>query len=205
MRAPHRDRRGPALAALCLALILICTPAAAEEATFRVLSDGTAYEASVQVTGSEHTFWTPGLMGERVPLQVEAIEVLGPSGPVEYQEAGRGVITFPEGNYTVTYRAPVRNNHLIAAFDAPYTITVALPEGFDIRNPLIGMTSPGGVISSGSNGTTDVTWESMRVAEVRFYSPEREILLGAFGTIWLAVAIVVLLPFLLSRWRSEDD
>jgi hypothetical protein len=203
MRAPHRDRRGPALAALCLALILICIPAAAEEATFRVLPDGTAYEASIQVTGSEHTFWTPGLMGERVPLQVEAIEVLGASGPVEFQDAGRGVITFPEGNYTVTYRAPVRNNHLIAAFDTPYAVTVSLPGEFDVRNPFIGMISSGGAISSGPNGTTEIAWDRISVAEVRFYSPDREILLNAFGTIWLAIAIVVLLPFVISRRRGE--
>lgn len=60
MRTSHRDRRGPALTALCLALILISAPAAAEEAVVRVLPGGTAYEASITVTGSEHAFWTPG-------------------------------------------------------------------------------------------------------------------------------------------------
>ena len=204
MRAPPRDRRGPALVALCLALILTCIPAAAEEATFRVLPGGTAYEASVQVTGTEHTFWTPGMMGERVPLQVEDLEVLGPSGPVEYQEAGRGVITFPEGNYTVTYQAPVRDNHFVVVFDTPYTVTVTLPEEFDVRNPLIGMVSSGGLISSGPNGTTEVAWEDVTVAEVRFYTPDREMLLGAFGTIWLAVALVLILPILISRRRGGE-
>lgn len=167
-----------------------------------MLSGGTACEASIQVTGSEHAFWTPGVMGERVPLQVEDLEVLGPSGPVEYQEASRGVITFPEGNYTVTYQIPVRDNHLVAAFDTPYAVTVTLPEGLDVRNPLIGMISPGGVVSSGPNGTTEITWDQITVAEVRFYTPDREILLTAFGTVWLAVALVLLLPFLLSRRRK---
>ena len=203
MRAPPRDRRGPALAALCLALILTCIPAAAEEATFRVLPGGTAYEASVQVTGTEHTFWTPGMMGERVPLQVEELKVLGPSGPVEYQEAGRGVITFPDGNYTVTYQAPVRDNHFVAAFNTPYAVTITLPEGFDVRNPLIGMISPGGVVSTGPNETTEIAWDQIAVAEVRFYTPDREILLTAFGTIWLVVALVLILPFLLSRRRKD--
>lgn len=203
MRAPHRDRRRPALATLCLALILICAPAAAEEATFRVLPGGTAYEASIVVTGSEHTLWSPGVLGERVPLQVEDLKVLGPDGPVEYQDAGRGVITFPEGNYTITYRAPVRDNYLVAALDKPYAITISLPEGFDVRNPLIGMISPGGTISSGPNGTTEVSWDQIAVAEVRFYSPEREILLITFGTIWLTIALVLLLPLVISSWRRE--
>ena len=203
MRAPPRDRRGPALVALCLALILTCIPAAAEEATFRVLPGGTAYEASVQVTGTEHTFWTPGMMGERVPLQVEELKVLGPSGPVEYQEAGRGVITFPDGNYTVTYQAPVRDNHFVAAFNTPYAVTITLPEGFDVRHPLIGKISPGGVVSTGPNETTEIAWDQIAVAEVRFYTPDREILLTAFGTIWLVVALVLILPFLLSRRRKD--
>ncbi len=204
MRASPRDRRGPALVALCLALILICAPAAAEEAVIRVLPGGTAYEASVQVTGSEHAFWTPGLMGERVPLQVEDLKVLGSSGPVEYRETGRGVIAFPEGNYTITYRAPVRDNHLVAAFDTPYAVTVALPEGVDVRNPLIGMVSPGGAVSSGPNGTTEIAWDRTAVVEVRFYTPDREILLTTFGTIWLAIALVLILPLLISRRRGGE-
>ncbi|MDK2989334.1 DUF5803 family protein [Methanoculleus sp.] len=204
MRASHRDRRGPALAALCLALILICVPAAAEEAAIRVLPGGTAYEASVQVTGSEHAFWTPGLMGERIPLQVEDLKVLGPTGPVEYQETGGGGIAFPEGNYTITYRAPVRDNRLVVAFDTPYTVTVALPEGVDVRNPFIGMVSPGGAVSSGPNGTAEVTWDRIAVAEVRFYTPDREILLTTFGTIWLAIALVLILPLLISRKREGE-
>ena len=202
MRSPHRDRRGPAIVALCLALILICAPAAAAEAAFRVLPDSTAYEASVQVTGSEHAFWSPGLMGERVPLQVEEIKVLGPSGPIEYRDMGRGTITFPEGNYTITYRAPVRDNHFVAVFDEPYSVTLVLPEGLDVKNPLIGMVSPGGVTSPGPNGTTEVTWDQTAVVEVRFYTPEREILLTTFGIIWLAVALVLLLPLLISRKRG---
>jgi len=176
----------------------------AQEAAIRVLPGGTAYEASVVVSGSEHAFWTPGMMGERVPLQVEDLEVLGSAGPVEYRETGRGIITFPEGNYTITYRAPVRDNRLVAAFDAPYAVTVALPEGVDVRNPLIGMVSTGGAISSGPNGTTEISWDRVTVAEVRFYTPDREILLNTFGTIWLAVALVLILPLLISRRRGGE-
>lgn len=164
-----------------------------------MLPDGTAYEASITVTGSEHTFWTPGMLGERVPLQVEDVKVLGSAGPVEYREEGRGVITFPEGNYTITYRAPVRDNHLVVAFDTPYAVTVDLPGDFDVRNPLIGMASPGAVISTGPNGTTEIAWDQIRLVETRFYTPEREILLTTFGTVWLAVALVLILPIFISR------
>lgn len=204
MRTSHRDRRGPAFTALCLALILISAPAAAEEAVVRVLPGGTAYEASITVTGSEHAFWTPGMMGERTPLQVEDLEVVGSAGPVEYQEAGRGIITFPEGNYTITYRAPLRDNYLVTAFDTPYAVTVDLPRGLDVRNPLIGMVSPGGAISSGPNETTEIAWDRIRVVEVRFYTPDREIMLATFGTIWLSVALVLILPLLMSRRKDGE-
>ena len=202
MRTSSRDRRGHIIAALCLALILISAPAAAQEAVFRVLPDGTAYEASIEVSGDIYTLWTPGLLGERVPLRVEDLEVLGPTGAVEYREEGRGVITFPEGNYTISYRVPVRNNQLVAAFDTPYNVTVVLPQVFKVDNPLIGMVSTGGVVSPGPNETTEIAWDRAKVVEVRFYTPEREMLLTTFGTIWLAVALVLIFPFLFSRRRG---
>ncbi len=172
----------------------------AEEAIFQVLPGGTAYEASVRVTAGEYTFWSPGVLGERVPLQVEDIEVLGPEGPVEYRDRGRGAITFPEGNYTISYRAPLRDNHFVAAFDEPYSVKLILPPGLDVKNPLLGMVTRGAVTSPGPNGTLEIAWNQLKVVEVRFYTPEREILLTTFGTIWLSVAIILLLPFAVS-WR----
>ncbi len=203
MRIAPRDRRGPAFVALGLALILTCTPAAAAEAVFRVLPGGTAYEASVQVSGSEYAFWSPGLLGERIPLRVEDLEVVGPSGPIEYRDRGRGVITFPEGNYTITYRAPLRDNHFVVVFNKPYSVSLILPPGLDVKNPLLGMVSRGGVTSPGPDGTLEITWDQVQAVEVRFYTPERELLLTTFGTIWLAVAIVLLLPFFVS-WKRDD-
>jgi len=81
-------------------------------------------------------------------------------------------------------------------------VTVLLPSGFEVDNPLIGMVSTGGVVSQRPNGTTEITWEGARVVEVRFYTLEREILLTTFGTIWLVVAFVLIFPFLFSRRRG---
>ncbi len=203
MRTSPRDRCRPALLALCLTLILICTPAAAEEATFRVLPGGTAYEGSVQVTASEYAFWSPGLLGERIPIKAEDVEVLGPEGPIEYRDRGRGAITFPEGSYTISYRAPLRDNHFVVTFDEPYAVTLILPPGLEVKNPLLGMVSRGGAVSSGPDGALEITWSQVRVVEIRFYTPERELLLTTFGTIWLAAAIVLLLPFFISWGRNR--
>lgn len=204
MRTTHRDRRRLAFSVICLALILICIPVAAEEATFRVLPSGTAYEASVQVTASdEYTFWTPGHLGEKIPLNVEDIEVVGPEGSVEYRNQGRGLITFPEGRYNISYQAPLRDNHFMVAFDKPYTVNLILPPEFDIKNPLLGMVSPGGTVSARPDGALEVTWDRVKSAEIRFYSPEREILLIAFGTVWLAAFGVLLIPYALSWGRRR--
>ena len=126
MRTSSRDRRGHIIAALCLALILVSAPAAAQEAVFQVLPDGTAYEASIEVSGDTYTIWTPGLLGERV-LQVEGLEVLGPKGAVEYREEGQA--SSPPGNYT-SHTGSGKEQSFVTAFDTPYNVTVLLHSGF---------------------------------------------------------------------------
>ena len=81
-------------------------------------------------------------------------------------------------------------------------MTVLLPPAFKVDNPLIGMVSTGGVVSPGPNETTEIAWDRAKVVEVRFYTPEREMLLTTFGTVWLAVALVLIFPFLFSRRRG---
>lgn len=157
----------------------------------------------MEITGTEHGFWGQGMLGERVPLDVEDLLVTGPDGAVEITWADAGTITFPEGNYTATYRGAIRNNHLQAFFDKPYAVTAVMPEGLDIRNPLLGMISPGGAVGAGENDTVTVAWPRTTYIELRFYDPGREILLNTFGTIWVVMAVVLLFPYLLARLREE--
>jgi hypothetical protein len=91
----------------------------------------------------------------------------------------------------------------VVVFNKPYSVSLILPPGLDVKNPLLGMVSRGGVVSPGPNGTLEITWDEVRSVEVRFYTPEREFLLATFGTIWLAVAVVLLLPFVVS-WKRYD-
>jgi len=86
----------------------------------------------------------------------------------------------------------------VVIFDEPYTVTLTLPPGLEVKNPLLGMVSRGGVVSSGPDGALEITWSQAGAAEIRFYTPERELLLITFGTIWLAAAIVLLIPFFIS-------
>ncbi len=203
MRTPNRDRCRSAVFALCIAFALITVPAGALSAEFQILENGTAYRASMEITGTEHGFWEQGMLGERVPLGVEDLQVIGADGPVDFTWRDGGTITFPEGNYTATYRGAIRNNHLQALFNEPYTVTVTLPEGLDVRNPLLAMISPGGGIGGGENDTLTVAWSRTTYIELRFYDPGREILLNTFVTIWVVMAVVLLFPYLLTRLREE--
>lgn len=168
-----------------------------------MLENGTAYRATVETSGDQYAFWGFGTLGERVPLQVDDISVTGEDGAVDFQQADAGTITFPEGNYTVSYQGPIRDNHLQAFFSQPYAVTVTLPPGLDVRNPLLGMISPGGAVQVTENETVEVVWDRTTLAELRFYDPGREILLNTFGTIWVVMGIVMLFPYLLTRMREE--
>jgi hypothetical protein len=169
-----------------------------------VLPGGDTYRETVTlVNESEYSFWEPGMLGERVPLTVKNVTVSGACGVnCTYTQKNRNTIAFETGNVTVTYEAAIREKNLQLLFTEPSNITVTLPEGQDVKNPLLGRVSEGGKVST-ENNTTMVTFDRVLYAEVRFYDPTRERLLYIFGSVWLTVAVVLLFPFLLMRRRQE--
>jgi hypothetical protein len=184
-------------------IILIC-PAGALTAEYRVMPGGNAYTASVTVIDSaEYGFWAQGMLGERIPMQVEEISIIGEDGAIEYSRAGSNVVTFPVGNYTINYGGPIRNNHLQVTFEQPYNLTVLLPEGLDVRNPMLGVISHGGVAARGHDGAVSVTWNQTTFAEFRFYDPLHETLLSAFGTIWIIAVAIFVFPYLVGRRKKR--
>ncbi|WP_153015959.1 DUF5803 family protein [Methanofollis ethanolicus] len=204
MSTPDRDRRHRAGVTLCLALVILLAPAAAFEATVTVLPGGDAYRGEVTlVNASEYSFWEPGMLGERVPLAAKNVTVSGACGEnCTYTQKNRNTIAFEKGNVTVTYEGPVTEKNFQMIFTEPSNITVTLPEGQAVKNPLLGRVSEGGKVST-ENNTTVIAFDRVRSAEVRFYDPARERLLFIFGSVWLTVAVVLLFPFLLMRRRQE--
>lgn len=170
-----------------------------------VLPGGDAYRGEVTlVNASEYSFWEPGMLGERVPLTGKNVTVSGTCGEnCTYTQKDRNTIAFDKGNVTVTYEAPIAENNLQLIFTEPSNITVTLPEGQDIKNPLLGRVSEGGKVSTENNTTTVIAFDRVRYVEVRFYDQTRERLLYIFGSVWLTVAVVLLFPFLLMRRRQE--
>jgi hypothetical protein len=178
-------------------------PALALNADYYVAPNGSAYTGYLQVEKSTgYQFYEVGAIGERVPVKATDIILSGTCSPCTYNMSGDSGISYPEGNYTISYRAPVRESHLLFSYDRPYNVSVSLPEGLDVRNPLLGVISQGGKVSSPDNTSVIVNWTGARSAEIRFYDQERESLLYMFGNFWIVIAIVLLAPFLFT-WRRK--
>jgi len=169
-----------------------------------VLPGGETYLGEVVLTGAEeYAFWEAGMLGEKVPLAVKNITVSGECGEnYSYTEKDRNTIAFAKGNVTIGYEAGIVQKNLQILLDEPSTITVTLPEGIDVQNPLLGRVSEGGIVSR-ENNTTVIRWDQTRFVEVRFYDPGQERLLLIFGAVWFTVAAVLIGPFLLMR-RKQD-
>ena len=206
MRAPHRDRRGYLLAGLCALLLIPWVAVALPTATYEIAENGTAYQVEIELVGADtYLFSEPGMLGERVPVEVTGVRLVSADGTEgAYTDTGHSTIGFARGNYTLSYSAPLRNFHLEQVFDRYYAVNVTVPAGYDVRNPLLGGWSSGATVNEGANGTTLLTWEKTHDLAVRFYDPGRESLLWFFGTAWAVVAIVLLFPFLVMRFARHD-
>ena len=211
MRTPDRDRRGPAIAALCAALIIaLAVPSAgALNASYQVLPNASSYAAQVDLAGaSNYMFADTGLMGENVPITVMNVTLIAGNGtPVDFNWTTRwsapSVITFPEGNYTVTYIAPLSDNHLEGTFLLPYNVNVTLPDEYDVRNPLLAGLSVGANVTRFPDNSTQVTWNNTMSFDLRFYDQDQEDLLYMFAEFLIVLAVILLMPFLLMRKPPE--
>jgi len=212
MRTTYGDRRRSALAAICTALViaLAAIPAAAALfANYTVLPNGTAYNASIEITdASEYMFSDVGVMGENVPVPVAYVGLSGNCSPCTYNWSrpwgAPSSITFDKGNYTVSYMAPLHDNNIEGSFDRPYLVDVTIPEEFDVRNPLLAGISQGGSATRHGDNTTTVLWNKTATFNVRFYDPGREELLWFFlQFMGILVLVLVVIPWMLSMKKAE--
>jgi hypothetical protein len=207
MRTPDRDQRRSALAALCAAfvILLVLAPlAGALSADYLIFPNGTAYLASIEINDtSRYEFADTGFMGESVPLAVGAINLTANGSPAAFNHStpwGRPqAITFAKGNYTVSYIAPLQDNHLQGVFEKPYHVNVTIPQEFDVRNPLLAGLSTGANVTRFSDNTTLIQWNRSYTFDLRFYDENREQLLYFFlQFMGILVIVLVVIPYLLS-------
>lgn len=150
-----------------------------------------------------YSFYETGLLGERIPIQVTGVTLWQGNRTVPYNRTDISTIAFPKDSYVLSFAGPIHDNHLQQVFPKPYNVTVRLPPGLEVTNPLIGMISPpGGRVATDGENVTTLSWDQVRAFEMRFYDRDREILLYLFGSIWVVVTVVILMMFLLT-WQSR--
>lgn len=185
-------------------MVLLTAHCGALHAQYRVLPNGTAYVASVEIVDAEQfEFFELGALGERIPQKASNQSITGNCSPCLFKITGTSGITFTKGNYTIFYTAPLRDFHFQAVFEKPYSVNVSLPPEFDVRNPLLAGISPGAAIIGEHDNSTTVRWNKTTAADLRFYDKDREALLYLFGNFWIVIAIVLLLPFVILMKRKE--
>ena len=185
---------------------MLASPVCGLSAEYQVLPNGSAYYGTVQVEKSTgYQFYETGALGERIPVTVSNISLAGNCEPCTFNASGDSAINYPLGNYTIYYQGPIRDSHLIASYDSPYNVTVSLPEGLDVRNPFLGVISPGGEARLVNNTSVEIQWTGVKSVEVRFYDQPRESLLYLFGNFWLIIAFVLLTPYVLSMRRKKKE
>lgn len=206
MRASCGDRCGPRVVTLCSALILLTiffNPVSALDADFYIAENGSMFHAELDILNADkYEFSEPGMLGEKVPVEVSNISLTGESGTgVEFADTWEG-ISFEKGNYTIGYDQEFGNHDFRVIFDEPYNITMYLPGEFGVGNPLLGMVSNGGAVNKTGN-STEISWKAKRYVEVRFYDDLQEKMLLAFGSFWIVLVIIFLIPYLQSRRKMK--
>ncbi len=203
MRGSSRNRCRPAVAALCIAVVLslLVSPAMALMAEYMVEPDGSAYRVKIMIEDRDtYYFRELGMLGEQVPFKAEDVLLDGTNA--SYTWVSDSQITFPDGDYVLEYTAPLKDRHFLAVFDEPYDVRLSLPEVFNVKNPALGMISGGGSVVAEDGGTV-IAWDSTPVAECRFYDRDQELMLYTFGMFWVLALLVLLVPYLISRRRGR--
>ena len=186
--------------------LIIVSPAGALSAEYLIFPNGTAYRASIEIAdATQYEFVDSGMFGEPVPLTAGEIQLSGNCSPCSFNTTKPSftsnivTLTFERGNYTVSYVSPLQDNHLQVSFRNPYHVNITLPQEFAVQNPLLAGISPGANVTRFADNTTLIQWNQTMSVDLRFYDTGREALLYFFLQFMGILAVVMLLPFLISR------
>ncbi len=194
-------RSNTRIIACCIGALILCiVPAAAGiNATFSIHPDAAGYDALIRINDTgRYDLFQAGMLGERIPLEPKNLTLNGDAGPVEMKN-DRGVLTFPDGNYTLRYEYSMSGNSLQMQFPEPARIEVIIPEPYQVGNPLLTSLQPSGHTVEHGNGSTHIQWNQTRSVDIRFYDENQEHLLFIFAQFWFIVAVIMIIPFFLDR------
>lgn len=187
--------------ALLFCFLMIAHPVAADttHVALVITDDRETYLATVTGYGIErYAITEPGFLGEIIAAEVANVTITSRDDPaliVSYTEK-RGEYRFKQGNYTISYDAPVIANGISLSFIDAVDITAIFPPGADLSNRMLATMQPmASSIEVRPDDTTIMTWDNVRGMSVRF-SDERQVeLLWLFAQFLVIVAIMMLLPF----------
>ena len=191
-RPNHRSTAVCIISALLLLALLVC-PCAANSAEYYLSDDGKTLSVSAELTQqSTFTLVKPGFLDDEplVPTEFSIKDETG--GNVEYT-VSKSVVSFPQGNYTITFTQPVSDNLIYAKYPDFYDAKVYLPEKYTTGHLILGTVSSNGVISpSDKEGYAHlITCSKTKTIEVKFYEDGREFWLYGFIAIWAIVLLIV--------------
>lgn len=121
-----------------------------------------------------------------------------------YEWASDVEIKFEKGDHLISFNGTTVNNQIRAMFNSPLNVSVSIPDTLGVSNPLLAMISGTGKIIPQEGGSSKVVWNNTRSFSLQFYDPMQEFMLTAFGTIWVVLVIVFLVPYFGQRVRKRE-
>lgn len=206
MRRTNRNRSNYRSTALCiisavfLIALLAVVPATANSAEFFLSEDGKTLSVNATLTEqSSYTLVKQGFLFQDEALSVNDLVILDADGNTVDYTVSKSTVTFPKGDYTLTYTQNVSDNLIYAKFPDVYEVKVYLPAKYATGHVVLGTVGSGGTVSVSDNPEykTLVTYPQTKTVEVKFYEDGREVWLYGFLGIWLVVLIIVY-----ARYRS---
>jgi hypothetical protein len=143
------DHRGATFCA-ATAVLLICVfligPVCANTATYYIAENGASFSAEIiLVNQSDYLLTSQSLLGESANLKITNLTLTAEDGTnVTPIKKSPTQITFPKGNYTLLYDAPLDGHLIYAQYLSPFNTTVFLPAGFHTNNLFLGPISNDG-------------------------------------------------------------
>lgn len=199
-------RRNTRVLTGCITTLIILglfVPASGMNITYTIADDGARYTAVAILNQTDrYDFVQSGMLGERVPLEVNNVTLLQGGQHVSFRTEREG-IRFNTSNYTLMFDGAISGNTFQTQFPDPGQVTIILPEKYKVDNPLLTSIQPGGAgISRGDQNSTLISWEKARYIDIRFYDATQENFLGIFAQFWLIIAVLLLMPFLFAGRRQ---
>lgn len=201
-RPDHRSTALGLITVLSILLLLAVPAAAGNTAVYEVAQNGSSYTADVSFTNLDKYYLVTqgfffGLGGDEAISGVSNLTLMNAdSGEAVTPESSKGTLTFPKGNYTLTYTAPVKDGEIYLKYPAAFDVNITMHDPYTTGHMVLGPVDEKGVITKTGSDTT-VTYKGIEKISLRIYDKNREYILYGFTGVWILVVLIIFL-----RYRS---